>query len=93
MNLADPIDRAVAIAFRGPVLKDRVHQSAGAGMLEEAMSAEAGTAPPLVDRVARIIYSYDQDFVDRPWARLGEGSRQTYYEIAEAVIREIGRVS
>lgn len=87
MKLSDPIDRAVAMAVR----KDRLHQSPGAKMLEESLSAQAGTVRPLTERVAKIIYSFDQDFIDRPWERLGSLSRDTYYEIAEAVIAEVGR--
>lgn len=87
MKLVDPIDRAVAKVVR----KDLVPrpQRVGARMLEEAMSREAGTVEPLVERVAQIIYSYDQDFIDRPWRKLGPIARQTYHEIAAAVIAEV----
>lgn len=93
MKLADPLDRAVALAVR----KDRLHQpqSAGARVLEQAMCREAGIAEPTPitrrERIAKIIYSFDQDFIDRPWHKLGATSRQTYFEIADAVMAEIGR--
>jgi hypothetical protein len=85
--LADPLDRVVAVAVR----KDRLHQSPGAKMLEAAMCHEASAPSPLVERVASLIYSYDQDFIDRPWARVGSLGRQTYYDIARAVINEVAR--
>lgn len=85
MNLSDPLDRAIAL-----VRKDVTYeQSRGARVLEEAMAREAGAVSPLVERCARIVYSYDQDFIDRPWSKLGSVARQTYYEIAEAVIAEV----
>jgi hypothetical protein len=88
MTLADPIERAIAMVARVP--KDDSHdRSRGAQILEAAMAREAGTVPLLVEQVAQTIYSYDQDFIDRPWSRLGEISRQTYHEIAEAVIAQV----
>ena len=88
MNLADPIDRAIAMAARVP--KDDAHErSRGAAVLEQAMAREAGAVPLLVEQVAQTIYSYDQDFIDRPWRKLGSLSRQTYIEIAEAVIAQV----
>jgi hypothetical protein len=89
VSLADPIDRAVALAFRGELHKDRLHQTPAAKVMEDALAREAGVIPRLVEVVAKTIYSYDQDYVDRPWSRLGAGSRQTYIEIAEAVIARV----
>jgi len=85
VKLADPLDRALAL-----VRKDvNPEQSRGARVLEAAMAREAGGIDPLVERVARIVFSYDQDFVDRCWSRIGPIARQTFYEIAEAVIAEV----
>ena len=88
MTVADPIDLAVKRAWdRKPEPK----QSVGARMLEEAMSREAGTVSPLVERVASCIFSFDQEAIEQPWSRLGPLRRQTYYDIAEAVIAEVRR--
>lgn len=94
MKLADPIDRAVAMVVR----KDRLHeppQSVGARMLEAAMCREAGIPEPTPitkrERVAKLIYSFDQDFINRAWHKLGATSRETYLEIADAVIAEVDR--
>lgn len=88
LKLSDPIDRAVAKAMRKsePVLKDRLH---GRRVLGAALERAAGIEPDLRTAIARIIYSYDQDFIARPWEQLGSLARQAYLDIAEEVLREI----
>ena len=84
MTPADPIDRAVAKAWN----RSEPKQSAGARMLNHAMSREAGV-DPLREDVAEIIYGFDQEAIEQPWRRLGVGRRQTYYDIADAVIARV----
>ena len=86
MNLADPIDIAVSRDWeRG---QDRPKPSAGAKILNEVMSREAGV-DPLREDVAEIIYSFDQEAIEQSWRRLGSTRRQTYYDIADAVIARV----
>ncbi len=86
MNVADPVDLAVSRAWeRG---QDKPKPSASAKMLEQAMSREVGVDPMRED-VAEIIYSFDQEAIEQPWRRLGSTRRQTYYDIADAVIARV----
>jgi len=84
VNLADPLDRAIAL-----VRKD-VEQTPAARVIGDAMARKVGQ-DPLVEAVAAFVYSYDQDFIDRPWRKVGPLSRQTYIEIAEGAIALVRR--
>lgn len=86
MKAADSLDLAVRkAARREPVLPP---SSPGSRMLAEALSHEAGVVSDRVDRVARIIFSFDQEAIERPFDSLSAVGKQTYYDIALAVIPE-----
>lgn len=43
------------------------------------------------ERIARVIYAFDQEAIERRWGQLSRVGRQTYYDIADAVIAEVER--
>lgn len=59
--------------------------------LDEAVSRAFNQTTAMRERVARVIYTFDQEALERRWGQLSRIGRQTYYDIADAVIAEVGR--
>lgn len=92
MKPADPLDLAVASAFRRteavePPVEIARHQIARS-MVAKALALS--TFSPRAVAVAEIIFGFDQEAIEQPWSRLTEHRRQPYYDIAEAVLAHLG---
>ncbi|HET6407157.1 MAG TPA: hypothetical protein VFG14_04690 [Chthoniobacteraceae bacterium] len=59
--------------------------------LDDAVARAFTRTTALRERVARVIYAFDQEAIERTWGQLSGVGRQTYYDIAEAVIAEVRR--
>jgi len=85
MKPADPLDLAVSRAFNR--MPPPSPHKAAQDILAAALGV--GTFSPLTIEVAEIVFSFDQEAIEQPWARLTEHRRQPYYDIAEAVLAHL----